>query len=110
MKKIIIVLLVLLLPLFVGFGLGYGVGHGSTGKANGDEDIFNANVSTAGYQQSENGNQSGDQISDHRQNAITRSVAVASPAVVGINVTEVREYTYQNPWSHMFGDDPFFRQ
>ncbi|MBA4312231.1 MAG: 2-alkenal reductase [Chlorobiaceae bacterium] len=110
MKKIIIVLVVLLVPLFVGFGLGYGVGQSSTGKSNGDEDIFNANVSTAGYQQSNDSKQSGDQISDHRQNAITRSVAVASPAVVGINVTEVREYTYQNPWSRMFGDDPFFRQ
>jgi serine protease Do len=37
-------------------------------------------------------------------------VGKASPAVVGINVTEVREYVYQNPWSQFFGNDPFFRQ
>ncbi len=35
-----------------------------------------------------------------------RTVAEASPAVVGINVTEVRQYRYRSPW----GDDPFFRQ
>jgi serine protease Do len=47
-----------------------------------------------------------DNISNSRQNAITRTVASASPAVVGINVTEVRQYRQWSPW----GDDPFFRQ
>ena len=41
-----------------------------------------------------------------RSNAITRTVALASPAVVGINVIEVRQYRQWSPW----GDDPFFRQ
>ena len=41
-----------------------------------------------------------------RRNAITRTVASVSPAVVGINVTEVRQYRYQSPW----GEDPFFRR
>jgi len=35
---------------------------------------------------------------------------MASPAVVGINVTEIREYRYQDPFSQFFGNDPFFRQ
>ncbi len=43
-------------------------------------------------------------ITDSRENAITRTVRDVSSAVVGINVTEVREY--RDP----FGDDPFFRQ
>ncbi len=43
-------------------------------------------------------------VSTSRRNAITRTVALISPAVVGINVTEVRTYRYRNPW----GDDPFF--
>lgn len=47
------------------------------------------------------------QIYNQRHNAITQAVAVASPAVVGINVTEIREY--RDPWSRFFGDDPFFR-
>lgn len=43
-------------------------------------------------------------ITDSRENAITRTVSDVSKAVVGISVTEVREY--RDP----FADDPFFRQ
>jgi len=43
-----------------------------------------------------------------RQNAITRAVARVSPAVVGINVIEVRQF--RDPFHSFFGDDPFFRQ
>jgi serine protease Do len=45
-------------------------------------------------------------VTSSRRNAITRAVAKASPAVVGINVTEIREQRVYDP----FGDDPFFRQ
>jgi serine protease Do len=47
-----------------------------------------------------------DKISNSRQNAITETVRIASPAIVGINVTEVREVRY-SPFGGMFGD-PFF--
>jgi serine protease Do len=47
-----------------------------------------------------------DDISNSRQNAITRAVAKASPAVVGINVTEVQEYRIRDP----FADDPVFQE
>ena len=46
-------------------------------------------------------------ISETRENAITRAVKKVSPAIVGINVEEVREV--QDPFS-MFDNDPFFRQ
>lgn len=46
-------------------------------------------------------------ISDTRETAITRAVKKVSPAIVGINVEEVREV--QDPFS-MFDNDPFFRQ
>ena len=49
-----------------------------------------------------------DGITASRQNAITRTVESVSPAVVGINVTEVREY--RDPFSNYFGNDPFFNQ
>ena len=110
MKKSLIILVVFILPLSVGFGLGYGVGHRSNNTSSNDRSGFDDMFSTAGYHPSDNNDSLNDQISNHRQNAITRSVAIVSPAVVGINVTEVREYTYRNPWSQMFGDDPFFRQ
>ncbi len=46
-------------------------------------------------------------IYDIRHNAITKAVAKASPAVVGINVTAIEEYT--DPFFRFFEDDPFFR-
>jgi serine protease Do len=48
-----------------------------------------------------------DEISNSRRNIITETVAKVSPAVVGINVTEIRQY--QDPFGSFF-DDPFFRQ
>jgi serine protease Do len=109
MKKTLIVLTVLVVPLLLGFGLGFGVGHRTSSGSSGDN-AFDNMFSTAGYETSGGNDSINNQISNSRQNAITRSVAMASPAVVGINVTEVREYTYRNPWSGMFGEDPFFRQ
>jgi len=47
-----------------------------------------------------------DDITSSRENAITRAVKKVSPAVVGINVIQVREYVQRSP----FSDDPFFRQ
>ena len=47
-------------------------------------------------------------ITDGRENAITRTVNSVSSAVVGINVTEIREF--KDPFGDMFGNDPFFRQ
>ncbi len=43
-------------------------------------------------------------LSSERQNIITNTVARVSPAVVGITVTEIRQY--RDPWSV----DPFWRQ
>jgi serine protease Do len=47
-------------------------------------------------------------ITDSRENAITRAVREVSASVVGINVTEIREF--RDPFSDFFGNDPFFRQ
>jgi serine protease Do len=48
-----------------------------------------------------------DDISKSRKNIITETVKMVSPAVVGINVIEIRQY--RDPFSYFF-DDPFFRQ
>lgn len=47
-----------------------------------------------------------DAISNSRQNAITRAVAKVSPAIVGINVTQVRRIVQRSPFSI---DDPVWR-
>jgi serine protease Do len=43
-------------------------------------------------------------IANERQNIITRTAAQISPAVVGINVTEIRQYR------DIYSQDPFWRQ
>jgi serine protease Do len=48
-----------------------------------------------------------DDISNTRRNIITKTVELVSPAVVGINVIEIRQV--RDPFSYFF-DDPFFRQ
>ena len=103
-----------LLLLFVAGGLiGYSVGH--TGSSN-TEQAQPVRYEGAPFQEAQTASyatRGGDSIIDgitaSRSNAITRAVAVASPAVVGINVIEVRQYRYRDPWGGVFGDDPFFR-
>jgi len=46
-----------------------------------------------------------DDVSNSRQNSITRAVKDVSPAVVGISVIAVRQYIARHP----FADDPFLR-
>lgn len=64
--------------------------------------INSAYAQAAGGQES----QAADQLYESRQNAITRAVAKVSPAVVGINVTQVQRIVHRNP----FYNDPFWGQ
>jgi serine protease Do len=66
----------------------------------------NENNSSAAFQNKDSLSNS---ISDSRNNIITRTVKEVSPAVVGINVTEIREEQYNSPFNSFF-DDPFFQQ
>lgn len=58
------------------------------------------NVNTASFDKTEKN----EQVSQDRQTAVTRAIGKVSPAIVGINVEEVREV--RDP----FMNDPFFRQ
>jgi serine protease Do len=106
-RKSTIVALLLLVPLLMGGVIGYAIGqraeHGAPASNGGDVPFQEA--TTAGYSAGER-DSVGDALSNSRRNAITHTVALVSPAVVGINVTELRQYRYRTPW----GDDPFFRQ
>lgn len=46
-------------------------------------------------------------VTDGRNTVITETVKKVSPAIVGINVTEIRQY--ENPFNPFY-NDPFFRQ
>ncbi|MCX7735322.1 MAG: trypsin-like peptidase domain-containing protein [Candidatus Kapabacteria bacterium] len=54
-------------------------------------------------------NQSNQSINLTRENAITTAVKIASPTIVGINVTEVRTVEYRDPFD-IFFDDPWFQR
>ena len=62
------------------------------------------NISLTSLNQAKNLN---DEISNSRRNILTETVEKVSPAIVGINVIEIRQY--RDPFSSFF-DDPFFKQ
>jgi serine protease Do len=105
---------ILLIPFFLVFilWLGFLLGRKtqsevqSEPEAAGSQFPFEASAIRAQYQTRDS--VSGD-VTKSRRNAITRTVASVSPAVVGINVTEIQEYTYRDPFEDFF-NDPFFRQ
>lgn len=111
-KKIILSVSIVLVPLLIGIWIGIGIGQPSDSSLTA-EDSFTGQVPLVTqpvlYQSSVRDSIT-QEISNQRRNAITGAVAIASPAVVGINVTEVREYSYRDPFSQFFNDDPFFRQ
>ncbi len=88
---------ILILSAFASLGMLASCGRASTPNGiNGSSAIYTTASSTS------NGD---DGISTSRRNAITTAVLKASPAVVGINVTAVREERIDP-----FMNDPFFRQ
>src|ERR1051326_2231966 len=104
-RKFLVLSILVALPFLLGFYAGYRVGHHAASSSTANSAPFESvsNDESPGSGQDER-DSVGEQISVSRRNAITRAVALASPAVAGINVTEVREY--RDPWSA----DPFFRQ
>lgn len=109
MKSQLLKLLAFLaVPLIVGFGIGYSVkasGGGDMTHSGSFRETFPAALTAA--ERTERGQ---DDLANSRQSAITRAVTRVSPAVVGINVIEVREYRMRDPLSEFFGDDPFMRR
>ncbi len=110
-RKLVAVLIIVSVPLLVGFWTGYRIGarHASAEPA-GPSPTMTAVAEEPAFYQAAVRDSISDRLSTQRRNAITTAVASTSPAVVGINVTEVREYRVQDPFSQFFGNDPFFRQ
>lgn len=98
---------ILAVPLLIGIGIGYALSSGADAKA--VEDRLNSGIPVSDATTQEPVAAARPQeLQVSRQNAITRAVAKVSPAVVGINVTEIRQF--RDPMFRFFGDDPFFRQ
>jgi serine protease Do len=109
-KKMTVVGIILLVPLISGGVIGYRIG--STRTQSSSQPVAERFAGApfveaeAARDQTAPRDSVSESISNSRRNAITRTVAMVSPAVVGINVIEVRQYRSWSPW----GDDPFFRQ
>jgi serine protease Do len=105
--KYFIIIILILVPFVVGVVLGYSIANTPEETRGRADHIYTEGLQQSEFLQTANKDSVIDQISYHRKNAITEAVAQASPAVVGINVTEIREY--RDPFGRFFGDDPFFR-
>lgn len=91
----------ILLSLFFIFTFQYCNSEGRESGSSGNELYTESKNSYSVYS-----NGSSDDIANTRQNAITKAVEECSPAIVGINVTEV--FQYRDPYD-MYLDDPFFQ-
>jgi len=107
-RNVAVIAIVLLVPLMAGGVIGYSIGRSPAGSHPANTTYQGAPFTEASTQAStaDERDSASEAVGGSRRNAITRTVASVSPAVVGINVTEVRQYRYRSPW----GDDPFFRQ
>ncbi len=109
-RRGVIIGVVLLIPFLSGGLIGLGIGKAvekgeAPGSVSVDDGAPYQEAETAMYR-AEQRDSISDAVHDSRRNAITRTVASCSPAIVGINVIEVQTVRYSSPW----GDDPFFRQ
>jgi len=73
----------------------------------GNSDGFETDQDLAFAQLQNQKEKNNDEITSSRRNIITETVKNVSPAIVGINVIEIREY--QDPFFSFF-DDPFFQR
>ena len=74
---------------------------------NNEKNFSNPNETEFVLTQYQDRNNLNDEITRSRKNILTETVEKVSPAVVGINVIEIRQY--RDPYFSFF-DDPFFRQ
>ncbi len=94
--------------LLIGFGAGYSIKNSSSARPEKSDGPVAADaVQESGSALRQASSVPQDDLSNTRRTAITRAVERISPAVVGINVIEVR--TMRDPISPFF-NDPFFRQ
>lgn len=111
-KKLLFLVVLVAVPLLVGFWSGYtiGIDNAPLVVTPASNNQLASPVIQPTHYTFQGKDSLNDQITLSRHSAITNAIAKASPAVVGINVTEIREYRYRDPFSQFFGDDPFFRQ
>ena len=103
-KHPLVFLLVVLIPLVLGFGIGYSIRPSAAATAGESQHVSFESTFPSSVNVQNKHSQDLDQITESRQNAITRAVAKVSPATVGINVTEIREQP------GLFQVDPMFRR
>jgi serine protease Do len=101
--KTLNIILVALLLLAVGFLAGYSL-QSPDGESVAARELDYSEAFPKAIRQNASQGTVQDDVGLERHNSITQAVARVSPAVVGINVIELRQY--RDPF---FSDDPFFR-
>jgi serine protease Do len=104
--KAVAIILMLLVPLVGGGLIGYSLGRSSVSTTTSEFPVTTVGYETSPAENDQSRDSLRADVTQSRRNAITRTVAEVSPAVVGITVTEMQQYRVRSPW----GDDPFFRQ
>jgi serine protease Do len=104
--KAVVIVLMLLVPLVGGGLIGYSLGRSSVSTTTSEFPVTTVGYETSPAENDQSRDSLSADVTQSRRNAITRTVAEVSPAVVGITVTEMQQYRVRSPW----GDDPFFRQ
>jgi serine protease Do len=104
--KAVAIILMLLVPLVGGGLIGYSLGRSSVSTTTSEFPVTTVGYETSPAENDQSRDSLSADVTQSRRNAITRTVAEVSPAVVGITVTEMQQYRVRSPW----GDDPFFRQ
>ncbi|HEX9828826.1 MAG TPA: trypsin-like peptidase domain-containing protein, partial [Bacteroidota bacterium] len=100
-------LVILFIPLLAGIGIGYAIKPSQAAQPITEAVEEFPGIQQAAYEKEDSPSNAQDAISNSRQNAITRAVAAISPAVVGINVIEMRQF--RDPFFDAF-NDPLFRR
>lgn len=107
MRTLAKLFVIIFIPLLGGIWIGYAIKPTQDAPPTTEALENLPELSQASYEKRDASANAQDPISNSRENAITRAVAKTSPAVVGINVIEVRQF--RDPFFDMF-NDPFFRR
>ncbi len=102
-------LVILFIPLLMGMWIGYAIKPSQAAPPLNEAVENVTELSQASYEKRDAPTRGQDPITSTRENAITRAVARVSPAVVGINVIEVRQF--RDPFFDSFMlNDPIFKR
>ena len=102
-KEMIRILLVLITGIVIGFLIFFNYAYLTEGESSLNDTLLVKKIMAA----PDDVLKANEEINESRRTSITRAVELISPAVVSVNVLQVREYVRRSPF---FSRDPFLRE